>query len=867
MPTIAEWNPDHPAVWRELVHGENRAITLRHPAYPAMASWTNGAPSELESIAAAYLAKVSRLFRLPDLFDDDRRFKLDVRLTWLPVDAAETPAPSASFLLGRYGEPAASGALIDRTAVLLAVEAADLQEPNTPKQPLGSRRGIRIVAHVSTYQANNVRITGASCSIDLLEALDPERSGQFGEIITAFVRNFFFTTRGKERLKNDIRLAVGLRNDTEIWLDGLRLRQLSGDCARLDVYANVPRPDDAPHALSYALTVGVLFRPGPEALPTIIAVEKFPLVADAAPVEARLFPLDPASLAGGGRDARPNRSPTRLERYRRTMTLPGVTLDHTGCVHLLDDLAQVKVMQSRLVDEAADECQEETVDPTSVSHARMNPFGALSGYQHARSLFDTMRAYGLSPVQYFKFAAWPLLVRYRAPIQPGPGKDGKTINAQVTYDPAGCDAVGAPWNTDTLKPLQVRFALADLQRSSSHREPLGLAADPRWSWHEYSHVLLAASTGALELHFVHSVGDALAAIMCDPLSQLAHDEQRRWRGYTFPWVYLHRRHDRSVFDGWSWSGRYHRPARFASNGSNSRRKGYQSEQILSTSLFQLYRALGGDTVCDNGCPDLHARQAAADYTVYLIMRAIGLLGPAIWTSVETPDQLVSALIDADIGTWPVPQGPLQHRVGGWAHKVVRWAFEAQGLYATTDPLAVIDAPGKPPDVDVFIDTKRPNSEGDYPRGGYAPASLDWHTGSWQACPAAVQVVNNDRVLVEVRNRGQSLANGVTVQVWCIAWPPNTAPPAWNPERWTDLGSSAAQAVPAWPTNPPVQFGPFVGLPTPPTKRLLILAAATCPADPANNDPVTGLPCATVPTPIVDLVAGDNNLGLLVHNFP
>jgi hypothetical protein len=96
------------------------------------------------------------------------------------------------------------------------------------------------------------------------------------------------------------------------------------------------------------------------------------------------------------------------------------------------------------------------------------------------------------------------------------------------------------------------------------------------------------------------------------------------------------------------------------------------------------------------------------------------------------------------------------------------------------------------------------------------------------------------------------------------------PPDWHPttSTWTDLGTSAAQAVPAWPTNPPVRFGPFVGLPTPPTKRLLILAAATCPADPANNDPVTGLPCAcaTVPTPIVDLVAGDNNLGLLVHNF-
>jgi hypothetical protein len=849
-----------------LVHGENRAITLRHPTYPAVASWTNEDPADLERIAAAYLTKVRQLFGLPDLFGSDGGFKLDVPLTWLPVDAAEPPAPGASFLIGRYGEPAVRGEPIDRTAVLLAVETTDLRDLSTPKQPLGSRRGIRIVAHVSTRGPNNVRITSASCSIDLLRALDQARSGLLRQIIAAFVHNFFFTTSGREQLQNDIRQAAGLSDDKEIWIDGLRLRQLSEDSACFDVYANIPRLADTPYALSYALTVGILLRPG--LLPTIINVETCPLMADAAPVEARLFPRDPASLVGGGRDTRPNRSPTRLEPYRYTMTLPGVTLDLTGHTHLFDDLAQVKVMQSRLVDKAANESQEEIVDPASVSHARMNPFGALSGYQHTRSLFDTMRAYGLSPAQYFKFASLPLLVRHRAPIQPGPGKNGKTVNAQVLYDPPACGTVGTPWNTSTLKPLQVRFALADLQRSSSRREPLGLAADPRWSWHEYSHVLLAASTGALELRFVHSVGDALAAITCDPLSQFACNE--RLRGYTFPWVYLHRRHDRSVFDGWSWSGRYHRPARFVSNGSNCRRKGYQSEQILSTSLFQLYRALGGDTVCARGLPDLHARQAAADYTVYLIMRAVGLLGPAIWTSAETPDQLVSALVDADIGTWPVTQGPLKQRVGGWAHKVVRWAFEAQGLYATMDPLAVIDAPGKPPDVDVFIDTKRPDSEGDYPRGGYAPVSLDWHIGAWQACSAAVQVVNNNQVFVEVHNRGQSLANGVTVQVWCVEWPPNMDPPDWHPttSTWTDLGTSAAQAVPAWPTNPPVRFGPFVGLPTPPTKRLLILAAATCPADPANNDPVTGLPCAcaTVPTPIVDLVAGDNNLGLLVHNF-
>jgi len=56
------------------------------------------------------------------------------------------------------------------------------------------------------------------------------------------------------------------------------------------------------------------------------------------------------------------------------------------------------------------------------------------------------------------------------------------------------------------------------------------------------------------------------------------------------------------------------------------------------------------------------------------------------------------------------------------------------------------------------------------------------------------------------------------------------------------------------------FPPFMGVPTG-AGRYLILAEATCLGDPSNADPTTPLPCATGPTPIVDLVAGDNNLGL------
>jgi hypothetical protein len=468
-------------------------------------------------------------------------------------------------------------------------------------------------------------------------------------------------------------------------------------------------------------------------------------------------------------------------------------------------------------------------------------------------------------------------VRYRARIRPGPGKDGRTVNAQVTYDPPDDHLVVAAWKPGSRKPLQVRFGLADVKRSSSRREQLGLAADPRWSWHEYSHVLLAAATGALELRFVHSLGDALAAITSDPASALAVPatlatsaapaRHPRMRGLTFPWVYVNRRHDRSVFHGWSWCGRYHRQAQFPAGGRHGRRKGYQSEQILSTSLFRLYRALGGDTSRDaDATPDVAARRRAADYTVYLVLRTIGLLGPAAWVPAETPDQLVSALIDADVGTLPASAGPLRHRVGGWAHKVIRWAFEAQGLYATTDPLAVVDAPGLPPPVDVFIDDRRPATEGAFPRGGYEPVSLDWGATArpplWHAADDAIAVGRGRVLKVTVRNRGAQDAAGVTVGVWYAHWKSSDpVPPAWNTSAWKSLAQPPARTVHAWPASETFVIS---GLPAPrPRARLLVLAVATCPADRANVDPATHLPTATERTPIVDLVAGDNNLGLRV----
>lgn len=66
----------------------------------------------------------------------------------------------------------------------------------------------------------------------------------------------------------------------------------------------------------------------------------------------------------------------------------------------------------------------------------------------------------------------------------------------------------------TLPVVQVHLSLADCaRRERKHwtpggpRQPaipMGIAADERWLWHEFGHILTLASTGELELRFAHS---------------------------------------------------------------------------------------------------------------------------------------------------------------------------------------------------------------------------------------------------------------------------------------------------------------------------------------------------------------------------
>ena len=379
-------------------------------------------------------------------------------------------------------------------------------------------------------------------------------------------------------------------------------------------------------------------------------------------------------------------------------------------------------------------------------------------------------------------------------------------------------------------------------------------------------MLLTTSVGELEFRFAHSPGDALAAIVSDPELELATD--RNWRGSTFPWVFLPRRHDRCVAIGWTWSGGLHYGLSQVKI-LGARRKGYWSEQILSSSLFRLYRCIGGDTtvVALPHQPDVYVRRSASHYCVYLIERGIQILGSSLVSPANEPDQFVSAMIDADINTasntpsWHVVFRAMGinspdtfERIGGCVHKVVRWAFEAQGLYRS-----FTNTPGYPPPVDIFIESRRPTTDLvsgtlDYGKGSYVPVSLEWDLDQLEADPPpawqawrdpsgagqdAIEVSRNRRYLCVGPEswwlRCQRGVYGASVVARLAATQPLLQIGTTVIGRsWTAFSRSCE-----YRTGGEVRFDPYTFV-NAPAGRHIVLAEATCGDDRANTDTASTL---------------------------
>jgi hypothetical protein len=373
-------------------------------------------------------------------------------------------------------------------------------------------------------------------------------------------------------------------------------------------------------------------------------------------------------------------------------------------------------------------------------------------------------------------------------------------------------------------------------------QPVGIAADSRVPMHEFGHALLWDSVHSANFGFAHSAGDSIAAILHDP-GTAAPD-----RFVTFPWIPIGRRHDRTVAAGWGWGGTMD-----LTDDSYQ----YQREQILSTTLFRAYLATGGGAAYADTATRLAIQRIAARYMVYLIVRAIGSLATAPITATPTANVFATALMNADIGT-----ASFEGQPGGAYNKVLRWAFEKQGLYQPAGAPSPVVTAGAPPAVDVYIDDGRAGEYGPFLDDFWETTDI-WNvtTPNPSTTPAdhttpIVDVPNY--VYVRVKNRGTQTAHDVYVKGFhCrpstgLLWPGD-----WQAMTTAQLPAAGSPGL-SIPANGSVTLGPFAWTPTVAGHEcLLMMVNAT--GDLSNAEPGGAYPCASGPTPHWRLVPFDNNL--------
>ncbi len=927
-----DWRPTAYAIsFERFSHpkaGGRGSLVASHPTAPFGARFPEGAsPSDalMQRIGFAYLSALNEWLK-----DFGHPKGLDLPAGWLEALDPETPgryfrwlmieppfpacpegqdfySTLSSYRLLRTTSQAKRETHADTTIVLVAAEV--LLEDGR-ERAIGSDFGLRVMMHLlpgdDDQQPGRASVVGMTAHLpyepyktlaELEQALGPEEL----KSIVARYREFLDE---KVLASVDPRIAAQHQLGSGLVYSGLRFLKSTRTGGeeppiQLDVSGTglgALSSDQAVTSYGFLTRVAYSLNGGSQDWVTR-PIARYPLITDAEPAgSARIFEQDPPSwrdldnLAAptapyDWRARRPTRGEDRLDGFRRLVGIGAQEL-----VPLETEDFVVRNCPRFVHDDPDNEDPKEVRLPSDVwPPVRADDHSAISAFWTCSEVYETMRALGLDPAAYFQATQRKIHVFYRSGISPGRGKSGQTINARVKIVKEG-----EGFQPGDLPKIEIHLALANL----SHRarwvpgdlaptwaEPLGIATSERWLWHEFGHVMIAARLEKLEFEFAHSVGDGLAAVWADPFSRLADPRgvPSVFRGITFPWVYLNRRHDRCVLKGWSWGGTFQRPVINAPERNRRGFKGYLSEQILSSTLFRLYRILGGDTldVVDSG-PDYDTRQTASLATLFLILRGIETFAQ----SPTRAEELEAALIDADSGlstplALSLRSGTLHEWQGGLAHKAVRWAFEAQGMHAP-DAQVIHNAPGAPPAVDVYIEDKRPLLElADRRRvrhgpGGYVPVSLDWAGEPlWQGYDPGGPL---DSFAVTVRNRGDQDAMQVSARAW-FGWAkgdPSTggwdraAVIDWLPaislqpaSQSVPAGGEASFSAPGSPSAPPPAG----------STKLILLIEATCPDDRANSDPAAGLPCAVPTSPpvtpraLTDLVANDNNLGLWMTDAP
>jgi len=438
-------------------------------------------------------------------------------------------------------------------------------------------------------------------------------------------------------------------------------------------------------------------------------------------------------------------------------------------------------------------------------------FAAVCAYYHVDELFRLVESFGYSPIStFFTNTALPLPVEFLS-------ESGVNSHAYP-------NAMGNGFGKITC----------GFEQSGC---PVGIAADWRVTMHEFVHGMLDDRIHSGVLGFAHNGGDGFGAIYMDPGSK-APD-----RFLTFPWIPLiPRRHDRSVAAGWAWGG-------------TQDDQDYQSEEILSTTLFRIYRSTGGDS------PYFDKQQLASRYVLLVMTHAMASL-PIASTTPTTTMSYAQALIDADAGlTTPYVTtvfGGMVSVPGGAIGKVVRWSFEKQGLYQPTGAPTPVSTPGARPDVDVYI------NDGYY--GEYAYLEDFWeNTNIWNLLapnPSTTPVDHQTPIVgqtnyayVYISNRGTTAATNVVVSGYHCK---PSAGLLW-PNDWQSMTTASITVPGTIAPGATVLVGPFQWTPTTIGHEcMLIMVSAT--GDLSNADPASGLPCAAGPTPHWRLVPFDNNIG-------
>lgn len=438
-------------------------------------------------------------------------------------------------------------------------------------------------------------------------------------------------------------------------------------------------------------------------------------------------------------------------------------------------------------------------------------FAAVCAYHHIDELFRLIESFGYSPVTNF------FSQRTTFPLQAGFLSE-TDLNSHFVPAGSGWGITSGVEGTGC---------------------PVGIATDWRVTMHEFVHGMLYARTGNADLGFAHNGGDAFGSIYMDPGSK-APD-----RGLSFPWIpAVPRRHDRDVSLGWAFGG-------IQDDGGG----GYQAEEILATALFRLYRSTGGDS------PYLDKQTLASRYVLLVMTHGMASL-PLASTTPTTAQSYAQALMNADAAlTTPYVTtvfGGMVSVPGGAVGKVVRWAFEQQGLYQPTGAPTPVGTPGAPPDVDVYID--------DGFGGQYNYLEDFWeNTNIWNllapnpaTTPAGHQtpiVGQTNYAYVNVSNRGTQSASNVVVSGYHCK---PSAGLLW-PDDWQAMTTTSITVSGTIASGATVLVGPFQWTPTQIGHECMLMTISAS-GDLSNADPASGLPCAAGPTPHWRLVPFDNNIG-------